>query len=224
MNYVRAGLVPVLTISLMLNVCENCSSYRVDKIIDAAGPFAICPECNHSRPFRHLPILFVCGASGTGKSTILNALIGVVDTAVILDGDILWRPDFNTPEDNFQEFFETWLRLAKNITQSGKPVVIFNAGSIPNNVEPCTERRYFSESHYLALVCDDKALKNRLRQRPPWRQCDDTFIKEQIRFNRWLKKNSRTTTPVIKLLDTNDDAIPESANKVALWIQEKIQQ
>jgi len=208
----------------MLNVCQNCGSYRIDKIIDPAGPFAVCPDCNHKHSFLYLPLLFVCGASGTGKSTIQNLLLGRLNTAVILDGDILWRPEFNTPENNFQAFFETWLRLAKNIAQSGRPVVLFNAGSLPDNIEPCVERRYFSDTHYLALVCHDTELKQRLRQRPAWRKCDDAFIKEQIRFNRWLNKNSRKTTPMLELLDTSEDSITQSAEKVALWIQEKIRQ
>jgi hypothetical protein len=206
----------------MLNVCQQCGTNRVDKIIDPEGPFAICPNCGHKHRFLQLPFLIVCGASGTGKSSVHQALRGKVMAAVLLDGDILWQPQFNKPDDNYRDFFETWLRLAKNISQSGRPVVLFNAGAIPDNVEVSVERRYFSETHYLALICDEQVLVERLRERPPWRKCDETFIKEQIRYNRWFNKNSRRTDPAIELLDTSTDALEMTVQKVKLWIKEKV--
>jgi hypothetical protein len=36
--------------------------------------------------------------------------------------------EFNHPEDGYHNFFESWLRIALNIGQAGKPVVIFGAG------------------------------------------------------------------------------------------------
>ena len=64
----------------MLNCCYACGEYRADKIINDAGerPVAACPQCGHAHPFVMLPLLIVTGASGTGKSTILQRLIGPV--------------------------------------------------------------------------------------------------------------------------------------------------
>ena len=138
----------------MINVCFNCGLYHADKIIDPEGPYAICPACGYKHIFRHLPLLMVAGASGVGKSTIGWHLADRVREAIVLDADILWRPEFNKPEDHYREFFETWLRMCKNISQSGKPVVLLCAGGIPENVEQCVERRYFSDVHYLALTCE----------------------------------------------------------------------
>jgi hypothetical protein len=152
----------------MINVCHNCGQYRADKIIDPKGPFAICPVCQHPHSFRQLPLFVVCGPSGAGKSTVCERLVITVTEVVILDADILWRPEFNKPDDHYRDFFETWLRLGKSIGQSGRPLALFNAGAIPDNIEPCIERRYFGEIHYLALVCDDEVLVERLKQRPGW--------------------------------------------------------
>jgi DNA-directed RNA polymerase subunit RPC12/RpoP len=80
----------------MWNVCWQCGAYRADKIIDSAGSVAMCPECGHRHPFRRLPLLLVSGASGTGKSTVCQALLGQVPEVILLDSDILWRPEFNT--------------------------------------------------------------------------------------------------------------------------------
>jgi hypothetical protein len=120
----------------MLNTCFRCGIYRVDKIIDPDGPVAICPECGHRHRFAQLPSLIVSGASGAGKSTACQKLIGRLTQVVLLDSDILWRSEFNTPEDNYAGIFETWLRMCKNISQSGRPVVLFGAGiGVPGNLD-----------------------------------------------------------------------------------------
>ncbi len=201
----------------MFNVCLNCGAYRADKTIDPDGPFAICPECGHPHPFLRLPLLIVSGASGTGKSTVCHALLGHLPQVVVLDCDILWRPEFNTPEDNYRAFFETWLRMCKNIAQSGRPVLLFGAGlGVPQNLEPCVERRYFSTITYLALVCEPAALAERLRQRPAWRDSNAAFIEEQQRFNHWFQ--TATTTPPITLLDTTSAPVESTARALSAWV------
>jgi hypothetical protein len=150
-------------------------------------------------------------------------LAGTIEEVVILDADILWRPEFNTPDTQYRDFFETWLRLGKNIGQSGRPLLLLNAGATPENVEPCIERRYFSAVHYLALVCDDETLMQRLKQRPSWRKSsEDTFITNQLAFNSWFREQSGQTEPVIQLLDTTDTPIETTVQQVKAWIKEKI--
>ncbi len=206
----------------MFNICRRCGQYRADKEIDPSGPYAICPECGEQHPFRQLPLLLICGPSGGGKTAVLRALLGKVTAAVLLEGDLLWRPEFNQPEDSYRDFYETWLRLAKNINQSGRPVALFNAGAIPPNVEPCVERRYFSETHYLALVCDDDVLQARLRARPSWRASGDpAFVAAQVQFNHWLKENGPAAEPPIDLLDTTTAGKLETAAAAARWISDR---
>jgi hypothetical protein len=207
----------------MINVCHNCGQYRVDKTIDPKGPFAICPVCQHPHSFRQLPLFVVCGPSGAGKSTVCERLVGTVTEVVILDADILWRPESNKPDDKYRDFFETWLRLGKNIGQSGRPLVLFNAGAIPDNIEPCIERRYYGEIYYLALICDDEVLVKRLKQRPGWRQSQhEGFIAKQMEFNRWFRESSGKAAPKITLLDTTDGPISCTVEQVATWIREKV--
>lgn len=208
----------------MFNVCHKCGMYRADKIIDPAGPYAICPECGHAHPFRSLPLHIVSGASGAGKSAICNALLGQYTGAVLLDSDILWCPAFDKPEDNYRDFFEIWLRMSKNIGQSGRPVVLFGAGmGVPGNIEPCIERRYFSAVHYLALTCDDDTLIERLRTRPQWRaSAGDAFIESQVSFNRWFRETGPTLDPPIALLDTTAATLEETTTQVADWISNQL--
>ncbi len=205
----------------MFNICRRCGQYHADKEIDPSGPFAVCPECGERHPFRQLPLLLICGPSGGGKSAVLHILLGKVESAVLLEGDLLWRLEFNRPDDNYRDFFETWLRLARNISQSGRPVALFNAGAIPPNVELCVERRYFSTTQYLALVCDDTVLEARLKARPAWRSSGDLeFVEAQIKFNQWLKANAAKTEPAIDLLDTTTVGEMATAGSAARWLRE----
>jgi predicted kinase/ribosomal protein L32 len=207
----------------MMNVCSKCGSYRPDKVVDPSGAYAICPECGHQHRFLRLPLVIVSGASGTGKSTVCHELLGRLTDVVLLDADILWRPEFAIPGASGPNFFETWLRVAKSISQSGRPVALFGAGmGVPENLELCVERRYFSDIQYLALVCSDDVLAERLRSRPEWRQSHaDEFVEGQIRFNRWFRER-KDLAPAIDLLDTTSSPAGETAEKVAEWIRRKI--
>lgn len=209
----------------MLNVCFQCGLYRADKIIDKAGSYAICPECDFKHPFLRLPLLIVSGASGTGKTAVCNHLTGHIPQAVLLDSDILWRAEFNQPKNNHRDYFETWLRVCKNISQSGRPVVLFGAGiGVPENLEGCIERRYFSTMHYLALTCDNETLTKRLQQRPAWRGTkDQAYIDEHIHFNQWfLDYNENKVQPLVTLLDTSQLSLEETTESVKTWIQDII--
>jgi hypothetical protein len=206
----------------MMNVCSQCGIYRSDKIIDTAGPYAICPECGYQTAFVIAPLMIVSGASGTGKTTVCQSLLGRLSQAILLDSDIIWRPEFNTPESKYRSFFETWLRISKNISQSGRPVTLFGAGvGVPENIESCVERRYFSQVHYLALVCSDDTLRDRLLSRPAWRLSNaPSYITEQVRFNHWFKQYIEQ--PPITLLDTTNSTINETSAQVAAWINGRI--
>ena len=203
----------------MINDCDNCGEYRADKIIDPNGPFAICPLCGHKKRFRQLPLFIICGPSAAGKSTVCDRITGTIEEVVILDADILWRPAFNKPENNYRDFFETWLRLGKNIGQSGRPLLLFCAGAIPQNMEPRIDRRYFSEIHYLALVCEDETLIERLKRR---QSPDEAFIAEQVKFNHWLKEQPGDASASIKLLDTTNGPIDKTVDQVLSWIMERV--
>ena len=205
----------------MFNVCLQCGAYHADKEIVPDVPAAVCPACGHAHPFRRLPLYLVCGASGTGKSAVCNDLAARFDGAILLEGDILWRPEFDRPEDGYRDLFETWLRLAKNIGQAGRPVALFMAGATPRAVEPCIERRYFSTTHYLALVCDNDLLAARLRARPAWRGAGASpFITRQIEFNAHLRAAGAEGT--LATVDTSDIAIPAAADAVADWLSRRL--
>ena len=159
----------------MINVCLNCGEYREDKQIDLEKSIAICPVCDHPNPFKFLPLLVVCGPSATGKTTLCNAIVGQMDEVVIMDGDVLYGA-----VGEQVNFWNVWLRLAKNIHQSGRLFVLMSSGAIPPNLADCTELRYFSNVHYLALVGQDEVIAARLKARPSWRQSGEMTLSKTI--------------------------------------------
>ena len=205
----------------MFDACTACGLPRAEPGLDEAGAL-VCPSCGDRRPLRRLPLLLVGGPAGAGKSAVGASLVGEVTEAVLIETDLLWRREFNTPEDDYNDYFRLWLRLAAHISQSGRPVALFGAGfAVPHNVEPLPERRLFSTIHYLGLVCDDGVLASRLRARPKWRNTTPELVAEHVKFNRWLKEHAATAEPPVTLLDTTSDSLGETSARVAAWIRER---
>jgi broad-specificity NMP kinase len=164
----------------------------------------------------------VTGASGAGKSVVCLALVPILQECVVLDSDILWGIIPATAEDNYRSYRNAWLRIAKNIGQSGRPVVLCGS-AIPEQFESCPERRYFSTLHYLALVCEDKALIERLEQRPAWRKSGSAETLEGMaQFNRWLQEHASRTQPPMTLYDTTNRSISETVGDIAQWIRQRL--
>jgi predicted kinase len=204
----------------MFNVCPRCGVYSEEKTIDVRGPFAICPRCGYAHRFERLPLFILTGASGSGKSTIGLALVSVLQECVVMDSDILWRPEFDTPQDDYRTYRNLWLRLAKNIGQNGRPVLLVGT-AVPEQFEACPERRYFSTLYYLALVADDDILEQRLRARPTWRRSATAdVLNRMLAFNRWLREHAATTTPPMSLLDTSRLGVDRSVADTAAWFHQ----
>ena len=207
----------------MFNICLACGHESVSKAIvpvseDEAD--AICPQCAAPFRFRRLPLFVITGASGAGKSTVGLRLMKSLTTHVVLDMDVLWRPEFDTPADGYAAFRDTWLRLAKNIHQGGRSVVLLGS-VIPEQIEHRPERRYFADVYYLALTAEPDVLVARLLQRPVWRDSgDEATLVTMVAFNTWLRTHADRTVPPMACLDTTRSTVDETANLVRAWISE----
>ena len=201
----------------MINVCPQCGQYEVAKTAFAAENRIVCPICETSFSFQFLPLYCVTGASSAGKTTTALALRQMQDEFVVLDQDILWRDEFNQPEDNYAGFRDTWLRLAKNINQAGRPVILFGS-AVPEQFER-PEARYFSAIHFLALVADDATIAQRCRARPAWRRSSQQEeIDKHVAFNRWLQENGQAHG--VALLATTNRPVQEVAAQVLAWARQ----
>jgi len=206
----------------MFNVCPQCGEYVVEKIIDPSGPYAICPLCHYAHPFLQQPLFIITGPSGAGKTAVCLELVSLLKECVVLDADILWGALFPTSENGYLDYRNLCLRVAKNVGQAGRPVIL-GGTALPEQFEACAERRYFSTLHYLALVCDDASLRARLKARPAWRGSgSDDVVEDMVRLNRWYKEHATTTNPPITLYDSSHRSIRETAQEVAQWVRERL--
>jgi hypothetical protein len=88
---------------------------------------------------------------------------------------------------------------------------------VPDNLEPCVERRYFAQIHYLGLYCDDQELAQRLAARPDWRGSSaPEYINEHLRFNRWFQQAERQH-PNLSRLDTTHTSLDQTVEQVKAW-------
>ena len=205
----------------MFNVCPVCGMYEVSKTIshEDAKRYAVCSACGFQHPFLQLPLFVLTGASGTGKSACALTLAAHTTEYVVMETDILWDARYNTPDTHYREYREMWLRLAKNISQSGKPVILCGT-AMPDQVEPCLERRYFSEAYYLALTCSDEEITKRLTGRPSWRESGGSaFLESMVNFNRLFRENGNRSQPNIDILDTTGITVEDTARTVLEWVR-----
>jgi broad-specificity NMP kinase len=205
----------------MFNVCPNCGEYNDKKDVLSLPDRAVCLNCTHEQRFLSLPLYVITGASGSGKTTAALKLIERTHEFVILDQDILWTDAFNSPDNDYQVFRNIWLRMVKNIHQAGRSVVLFGS-AIPQQYESCTERRYLSCIHYLALVCEPPVLEKRLLERPSWRKSGSPEnLRQMLGFNKWLSENASQTKPRMKVLDTTNDSIDKTVASILDWLVEE---
>jgi broad-specificity NMP kinase len=206
----------------MFNVCPGCGQYSEAKDVIPLPTVAICKFCSYGSPFLSLPLFVVTGASGSGKTTAALKMARQASNVVVLDQDILWRDEYNTPEDDYRDFRNDWLRMVKNIHQSGRSVVLFGT-AIPAQFEKVPERRYIGKIHYLGLVCEATQLKKRLMERPAWRKSGiEENLADMDVFNQWLKDNAEITDPKIKLLDTTSITVLETVAAIQEWVNENL--
>lgn len=203
----------------MLNTCVNCKKYSVEKEISLDGKFMICPFCGHRQEIKRMPLFIITGASGVGKSAASTQLFQKEKDYIVMESDILWNDSFNVPENNYRKFRELWLRMCKNISQIGKPVVLCGCG-VPEQFEDCLERRYFSDIHYITIVCDEDILYKRLTEYRGYK--DQEYVKVSMDFNAWLKENANKTQPKMGVVDNSRLTIEETAEIVERWIYKHI--
>ncbi|MCI8614467.1 hypothetical protein D7V94_05530 [Parablautia intestinalis] len=171
------------------------------------------------KPTNKQPLFIITGASCVGKSTLCEQLFLHEKDYIVMESDLLWNDMYNTPEDDYCAYRRLWMRMCANISQIGKPVVLCGC-AIPKQFENQPEREMFSDIYYLAAVCGDEVLEDRMRNGR--KVNEEGWIKSSLDFNNWLKQNADKTSPRITLLDTTNLSPSQAAGIADSWILEKI--
>ena len=198
----------------MLGICSTCGNHEWDKEVE--GNKIRCPKCGNEWTFEKLPIYFLTGCSGIGKTTTATHLQKLTDEYVILDVD--WLRNIAWPQNDEEEndLIEQLYCLSKNITQSKRAVVWTMAGGI-DRLEHTYGKRFFSEIKVLALTADPDVLRKRMTE---GRGIEDAgWIQGSIDYNNYFRTHDSLGDTKFDTLDCTVGTPEEIAKKVLNWLR-----
>jgi hypothetical protein len=197
--------------------CLRCARApdRVRRI--AGGVVATCVRCR--REWLRLPLFAVSGATGVGKTTSTEPLPQMLEHCVRLDADVLWRHDYMQDQEATARFYRRWLRLAIELHQSGRPLVL-SGNAWPSRWDTLPERTYVSAIHHLVLVCDPAVHERRLRTRG-YGSMDEYYFPHVLRHNEWLREHA-PRKPDVVVVDTTTLAPAETTATIAEWVRGRL--
>ena len=171
-------------------------------------------------PTKKQPLFIVAGASGVRKSSACEILFQRETDYIVLESDILWNDVYNGDlDDGYCAYREVWMTMCANISQIGKSCVLCGCGE-PRHFEVCDARKYFSDVHYLAVVCRNDILAHRMRDLRGI--TDENWISSSQVYNQWCWDEGAKTTPPMTLVDNSNITLEETAMQIEKWIMERI--
>jgi len=197
----------------MFCTCSRCGKAGLPEV--ASDNTVRCVHCGQVSEFKRVPLFFLSGASCSGKTTAAHVLFETQKEYITMECDILWDDHFNTPEDDYAAFRDTWLRLAANYAQYGKSTLL--CGCItPEQIAKRPSAVYFSSTHYIAIVLSDEEMLRRLEKR----EAGEEHKKSSLDFNRWLRENGEDAGMTV--IDATCLTAEETAERIHNWIIERL--
>jgi hypothetical protein len=204
-------------------ICPRCGEW-IDRplAIAPAGPSAIlmtCPRCREPSRVEQHRLWFVTGSSGSGKTVLTPLLRPRLPECVVFECEAIHYWLFKD-ERGYASLYNQWLQVAREIALNGRPTVLVGT-ALPEQLDDCPNRPYFSEIRYLGLVCDAAEQARRLRARPAWRRsAEPAFVERSIGFTERLRELARAGR--VELLDTTGVTPEAAADRAAAWVQRRL--
>ena len=198
----------------MLEICSKCGNHEWDKEVD--GNTIKCPKCGYKWKFEKLPIYFLTGCSGVGKTTTAIESQKLTDEYVILDVD--WLRNVAWPQNDEEEnnLIEQIFYLTKDISQSKKAVVWTMAGGL-DRLSRAYGKRFFSEIKVLALTAESETIRKRMTE---GRGIDDAgWIQSSVDYNNYFRTHDILDDTKYDTLDCTNGTPAEIARKVLEWLR-----
>lgn len=198
----------------MLEICSKCGNHEWDKEVD--GNTIKCSKCGYKWKFEKLPIYFLTGCSGVGKTTTAIELQKLTDEYVILDVD--WLRNVAWPQNDEEEnnLIEQIFYLTKDISQSKKAVVWTMAGGL-DRLSRAYGKRFFSEIKVLALTAESETIRKRMTE---GRGIDDAgWIQSSVDYNNYFRTHDILDDTKYDTLDCTNGTPAEIARKVLEWLR-----
>ena len=198
----------------MLEICSKCGNHEWDKEVD--GNTIKCPKCGYKWKFEKLPIYFLTGCSGVGKTTTAIELQKLTDEYVILDVDWLRNVAWSQNDEEENNLIEQIFYLTKDISQSKKAVVWTMAGGL-DRLSRAYGKRFFSEIKVLALTAEPETIRKRMTE---GRGIDDAgWIQSSVDYNNYFRTHDILDDTKYDTLDCTNGTPAEIARKVLEWLR-----
>ncbi|QYR19173.1 AAA family ATPase [Paenibacillus sp. sptzw28] len=153
-----------------------------------------------------LPLFIVTGASGSGKTYVVQELRRIMPDSDVFDPD-------NIVEfigHDWEKMRNIWLRVARNIAQSGRMTIICGS-MMPWDIEKCVDFPYFKHVYYINLHCNEETREKRLLERN-W---SEEMIQDHKNFAKALLDIAdKNFNPPMTTIDTTDTDVTLVASQI----------
>jgi dephospho-CoA kinase len=157
-----------------------------------------------------LPLFIVTGASGSGKTYVVQELRRIMPTFDVFDPD-------NIVEfigHDWEKMRNIWLRVARNISESGRMTIICGT-MMPWDIETCADFHFFKHVYYINLHCDEETREKRLRERN-WSEKE---IQNHKNFAKALLEIAdKDYNPPMPTIDTTNADVTVVASQIKEWV------
>lgn len=200
----------------MIEVCLHCGNGAWDKYIEEQT--IVCPACGSKWDFLKLPLFFITGASGVGKTTAARILQRKTQDFMLLDGDMFYNIMPHDTEEDALNQTEQIMYFSRNAMQCGKPLVWTKAGNI-DTLSITSGTGYFSEIACLALVCSDEELQSRMTNGRGIK--DAGWIHSSLDYNKYFIEHNKIGKTHYELLNVDDKTPEQTATEIEQWLIRK---
>ncbi|XEC94623.1 AAA family ATPase [Paenibacillus tarimensis] len=167
-----------------------------------------------------LPLFIVTGASGVGKTTVMQELRAILPDFIVFSTDI---DNFGTSASKleYQDRFNLLLHFANSVAKSGKGTIICGT-FMPWDAKKCDAYNEFSELCFINLHCDDSTRNARLQNRADKAMWTDEMLKQHEVFAQWLLDNAETAYhPPMPTIDTTLTPPSEVAEHIKSYVLQR---
>jgi energy-coupling factor transporter ATP-binding protein EcfA2 len=162
-------------------------------------------------------LYIVTGAPGSGKSTVLEAFLGLHSDYIAFDIDWLAEAasdlaakDIYSDPSTWRPYSRLWFEILHAIDKNGRTPIFFTPND-PQDFEQYGQPAWCRDAKWLLLDCDDQTRRERLRQRLDW---TEAMIAEAVADADMLRQ-------AIHLhLDTGLLSPTESAAQILDWLEQ----
>ena len=138
-----------------------------------------------------MTLFILSAACGVGKTTVKDELLRRDPAFACIDADqvgLSWWDYAGTERE--EEYKTDTLRAATELA-GGRDLLFASCLNPLDYFRSVTPPPEIERTFFIGMVCSDCEIRRRLKARPPEYRCGgDDFIKAQIDYNNWFRRNS----------------------------------